>query len=359
MMAMPSLDAHATAQRLQIGCVMMQKDERLLLKPWLDFYGYLFGYENLYVIDNGSELAETRAVLLEYARKGVVVDYAHVGRSAYEAKGDIIGQIIRRLDLQGRYDFIIPLDCDEFIALKEGDRYIFSRDKVRAYLTGLVGETRVLRFPYQLANHPLQPDIYHYYTMFKVFFAANTFVQLDHGSHVGRSRKSDGVRDTDLVHIHFHFKRYDMLREQARRSWVGTVDIDDVAALESYTGPSLHLAPYFLNGREAYYGDFLKKVYFFLPELGVLLNSLGSPINLPDDDIPDSLRIKIAGMATDGGVYGQAILVPGHSSSANEYIMDVFNGQLYLEAHPDVARAGVDPVLHFCLHGVQERRRLR
>ena len=358
MMALPSLNAHATAQRLQIGCVMMQKDERFLLKPWLDYHGYLFGYENLYVIDNGSELAETRAVLSEYARKGVVVDYTHVGRSAYEAKGDIIGQIIRRLDLQGRYDFIIPLDCDEFIALKDGDRYVFSRDRIRAYFLNLVGETRVLRFPYQLANHPLQPDIYHYYAMFKVFFAANTFDHIDHGNHVGRSSRSDGVRDTNLIHIHFHFKRYDMLREQARRSWIGTVDINDPAALENYTGPSLHLTPYFLKGREAYYREFLKKAYFFLPDLGALLNSFGGPISLPDDTIPEYLRIKIAEIATDIGAYGQAILVPGRRPSDNEFVMDIFNEQLYLKENPDVARAGVDPVLHFCLHGVQERRRL-
>jgi hypothetical protein len=338
---------------------MMQKDERFLLKPWLAYYGYLFGYQNLYVLDNGSELAETRAILSEYAAKGVVVDSTPIGRSAYESKGDIVGGLMRRLDLQGRYDFIIPLDCDEFIALKQDSRYTFSRDRILAYLSTLVGESRVLRFPYQLANHPLQPDIYHYYSMFKVFFAANTFDHIDHGNHFGKSSRSNGFRDTDLVQVHFHFKRYDVLREQARRSWVGTVDIDDSAALEDYTGPSLHLKQYFLKDREAYYRDFLEKPYFFLPELSTLLKSLGSPIDLPDDAIPEHLRIRIAEMAANTGAQGQAVLVPGYNSSGNEFVLETFNGSLYLEVHPDVAKANVDPVLHFCLHGVQERRRLR
>ena len=78
----------------KVACIMMQKDERFLLKPWLAYYGHLFGFENLFVFDNGSMLAEVRDTLAEYEQKGVKVDRAHASREAYKAKGDIIGEQI-------------------------------------------------------------------------------------------------------------------------------------------------------------------------------------------------------------------------------------------------------------------------
>ena len=40
----------------RVRCIMMQKDESFLLEPWLLYNGYLFGFENLTVYDNGSIL---------------------------------------------------------------------------------------------------------------------------------------------------------------------------------------------------------------------------------------------------------------------------------------------------------------
>ena len=207
----------------RVACIMMQKDERFLLKPWLAYYGHLFGFENLFVFDNGSESAEVRNILAEYEAKGVTVDRSHASREAYRAKAEIIGGQIILLDARREYDFLIPLDCDEFIVLKEDEGYTPSRDHILDYLGSLVGETRLLRFPYQLANHPLQPDIYHYFTFFKIFFPADTFMWMDHGHHVGQSRKAEGFKDTRLVHLHFHYKPLDLQVERAKLGWVGSV----------------------------------------------------------------------------------------------------------------------------------------
>src|SRR4051794_34461386 len=97
------------------ACIMMQKDEAFLLRPWLAYHGYLFGYENLFVFDNGSTLPNVRATLTEFARKGVNVDWDHASRDNYLAKGELIGDRIRTLEAAGEYDFMIPLDCDEFM----------------------------------------------------------------------------------------------------------------------------------------------------------------------------------------------------------------------------------------------------
>src|SRR5580698_10575392 len=146
----------------KIACVMMQKNETLLLRPWLAYHGYLFGFENLYVLDNGSDALDVRATLGEFARKGVHVDWSHASRQDYLAKGDLVGARLQALDVAREYDFLIPIDCDEFVLLRTETDFVCSREAILTYLVTLMGEKRPLRMPYQLANHPLDPDIYHH-----------------------------------------------------------------------------------------------------------------------------------------------------------------------------------------------------
>src|SRR5471030_579275 len=97
---------------------MMQKDETYLLEPWLVYHGHLFGFENLFVFDNGSASLEVRHILARFTREGVNVDWGYASRRDFLAKGELIGGLIRTLDQRGEYDFLIPLDCDEFIVLR-------------------------------------------------------------------------------------------------------------------------------------------------------------------------------------------------------------------------------------------------
>ena len=78
----------------RVACVMMQKDEVHLLEPWLSYHGYLFGYENLYVLDNGSTRPEVLLTLARYAGKGVNVDYSPSRRDHYLNKGAVVGALI-------------------------------------------------------------------------------------------------------------------------------------------------------------------------------------------------------------------------------------------------------------------------
>lgn len=69
-----------------VACVMMQKDEAILLEPWLTYHGHLFGFSNLHVIDNGSTRADVQAVLHRFAALGVHVDYSHPSHDDYLRK---------------------------------------------------------------------------------------------------------------------------------------------------------------------------------------------------------------------------------------------------------------------------------
>jgi predicted SAM-dependent methyltransferase len=344
----------------RIACVMMQKDERFLLKPWLAYYGHLFGFENIFVFDNGSELPDVRNVLAEFERKGVTVYRNRASREDYRAKAAIIGDQIKLLDLRGNYDFLIPLDCDEFIALKNDSGYTVSRDDILAYFASLIGETRLLRFPYQLANHPLHPDIYHYFAFFKIFFAPDTFTWMDHGHHQGESRKAEGFRDTQLIHLHFHYQPLDRQVDKAKLSWVGSVSTDDRAKLADYRGPSGHLVPYFLKTKEQYYEGFLDNVHFYLPQLRELLNSLDAPLEMPTEPVREDLTVKVLGpdpsSLFDGR--GTTILIPRNTPTGTVFNLAEFNEALYLAANPELTASDVQPTAHYCSHGFRERRPL-
>ena len=344
----------------RVACIMMQKDEQFVLKPWLAYYGYLFGFENLFVFDNGSELAEVRNILAAYEAKGVTVDRTYSSREAYRAKAEIIGAQITRLDSRREYDFLIPLDCDEFIVLKEDAGYSPSRDDILAYLGSLIGETRLLRFPYQLANHPLHPDIYHYFTFFKIFFPPDTFTWMDHGHHMGQSSKAEGFRDTRLIHLHFHYKPLDLQVERAKLGWVGSVSTDDRSQLADYNGPSGHLVPYFLKTKEQYYADFLDKPYFYLPQLRELLGSLDAPLDLPTEPVREDLAVKVNGRDPSSRFDGSGIttLIPHRTPAGVNFVVAEFNEALYLAANPALVRPDVRPLSHFCLHGFREGRPL-
>lgn len=344
----------------RVACIMMQKDEDYVLKPWLAYHSYLFGPENLFVFDNGSESQAVRETLTSFQQRGVNVDWRRSSRQDYETKDRIFGDLINKLDALGRYDFLIPIDCDEFVALRTERNCSFRREDISSYLSQLIGESRVLRFPYQLANHPLQPDIYHYFDFFKSFFSANSYADMDHGYHLGRSRRGAEFINTRLIQIHVHNKRFDLMRRQMERSWIGTVDLNDVEKLRNYRGPSVHVAPFLQMDARQFYLKLRDAVHFVLPEFRLMLQSLGAPLEMPTETVEPELLVQTdvsldPVAAADGGTV--TVLLPGPAGS--EFAAARFDESLYLAANPDVARPGVDPTVHFCRNGYSEKRKLR
>lgn len=323
-----------------VACVMMQKDESVLLEPWLTYHGHLFGLEHLYVIDNGSVRPDVRSTLERFAAKGVHVDYTHTTREDYLNKGDIVGAWIRQLDAAGTYDFFFPTDCDEFLLKQTATGFTCDRTAIHNYLVTLLREPQTLRMRYQLDNHPLLPDCYVHAGSSKTFFAASAFGWTDHGHHCDGSRLAEGSRYTALVHAHFHHMPFERLIQTARQRWIGSIDIDDRNGLVNYTGPSAHLARYLLMTRDEYYGQFNKKMLIHFPQLRTLLRQLGAPLDIPQGD------------ASPGAFdYGE-------SNWTIFYAPSYLQKDSYLLANPDVAAAGMDAMQHYFDFGFRENRRL-
>ena len=114
---------------MKIACLMMQKNERILLEPWILYHGDLFGFENLFIFDNGSTDEIVITVLQKYEKRGVNINRAYNSKSDFEGKGNLIADKIRSLDQCNYYDFFFPLDCDEFIACHDIDGNIKLKPK--------------------------------------------------------------------------------------------------------------------------------------------------------------------------------------------------------------------------------------
>jgi len=179
---------------LRVAFVMMQKDEEFLLAPWIEYHGNLFGYENLFIFDNGSLKSSVLQILEKYENLGVHVDRTKNSREDYLNKGKVVGNLINNLDKTDYYDFFFPTDCDEFLALRTDWGFSCSRDEIFNEIQKYLNEPKTLKIPLQIANHPKMKDFYYYFTFHKTFFARNTFGSTDHGHHLPGSRKAEPLQ---------------------------------------------------------------------------------------------------------------------------------------------------------------------
>ena len=94
---------------MKIAAITMVYNERQLLPTWLHHYGSAIGYENLYIIDDGSTDGSTsdvriinrinkRRVALDEDDRAALISYFHE-------------------ELLDYYDIVIYTDCDEIIAI--------------------------------------------------------------------------------------------------------------------------------------------------------------------------------------------------------------------------------------------------
>ena len=329
----------------RVKCVMMQRDEDLILEPWLRYYGYLFGYENLTVFDNGSESTDVRRILEQYAAVGVTVvrHFSTVGD--WLAKGDLFAAQIKCWDRDCDYDFAIPLDCDEFLMLFTDRGIACGRAEIHAYLDGLIGRVDAFGIGSTSFNLPGRPGWFWPDLGAKTFFAAGTLRTLDHGFHAGTSSESDVTFRTRLSHFHFHHKPHATVLEHARRKLRPFVDVDDPEAIRMFRGPGFHLVRHFFQSETEYHDQFDGKLTIGFPGFANLMAALGVGSDMFAQPF-DAVKAISAGYVT-------VRLPPLDGLPAQEVL---FDGPAYLQRYLDVAVAGINPLEHFLFNGYYERR---
>ena len=213
--------------------------------------------------------------LKTYERAGARV-YRQYGRlEDFHAKGFHFTNIIQNWDASENYDFAIPTDCDEFLAVFTDAGLSCQKDQIHAYLDSLKGEPRALGIEHSLYNVPAKPGYYCASPYPKGFFSAGTIGTLDHGFHEPVSRMAGGRRGTRITYLHFHNKPFADLLEGAAISWHILSTVTDIDALRAFTGPGRHLTRYFLMSETDYMSESNERLLLKFKQFSYLMKGLG------------------------------------------------------------------------------------
>jgi hypothetical protein len=237
----------------RIACLMMQKNEVLLLKPWLLHHGHLFGFENLFVWDNGSTEPAVLAILAQFKALGVTVDSSHATPAGFADKGNIFTAKIREFREKNRYDVVLPLDCDEFVAIEAQGGISCSRHAILAELARVDWGNLICRTGSGLLNLPGRFDEFQRVGHDKCFAAVRAFEGIDHGFHQAKLPDASHYAATSLVYLHFHYRPHAAFMASARDKLRPWTNPDDLAGLRGYSHVGKHLVRYFYMSEAEYY----------------------------------------------------------------------------------------------------------
>lgn len=275
----PAGGRDAAARTARVACFMMQKNEELLLGPWLRYHAHLFGARSLFVLDNGSTAPSVLAMLEQAEAMGVTVHRQYAEKQHFENKGTVFRDLIRALD-PAAFDFVMPLDCDEFVAHQALDgRVSCEPEAVTGYLAARhLRDPRVLLIRGSYFNVPDRPGDYFFTAERKCFFAQGMLRAFGMGFHHGTSLHSDMEVRTELVHFHYRYKPFASFDAHAREKLAARLADFDAEKVRAYRGKGSHLARFMALGPEGYAAYFDRYAQAPLASLRDVLARLGTPI---------------------------------------------------------------------------------
>lgn len=196
---------------VKITICTMVKNEDDIVRKWIEYYGNIFGYGNLYIIDNYST-DKTYEICEEYVKKGI-----HLLREPdYELKGIYMTHYKNHTHC----DIFIPVDIDEFICYYNKNTNLVSKDKdkILNYLESLFnGKKGIFKMNYLNPINTNNADnldkfthgiVVDYKDMAKTFIINKNVdknLTFDHGNHY----KTNSYILSDLLLIHFHSRSHE------------------------------------------------------------------------------------------------------------------------------------------------------
>ena len=191
------------------------KNEGAILNDWLLYHSYLVSPQNLYIIDHSST-DKTPRILERWRQKGVNVFKSN---DPFKMKSSILSSLMKKSSSK---DFIIPLDADEFLVLKEGKSLCADKEKINNYFEKMsVGPYRyklhqVDVIPTKNAQTDPLIDLIEFKTKWykdwklyaKTFYHSNYFLSTDQGNHKGQVKGGGKLKVTDLTLMHYDVRDY-------------------------------------------------------------------------------------------------------------------------------------------------------
>jgi len=223
----------------------MTKNEEILIEDWIKYHGFLFGFQNIHIID-GSDNQQVLDIYEKYRQKGLNVHYSNANLNEMK---DVLNDLMHKH--KGENNFLIKLDTDEFLAhispyvfkflqmgyflgnkLRRGTtnfnrimhnkyvNFLYARHRLRSDgfekifgnlpITGQKYKTSFTAISVPANNDIKRPcrEITSFkpiqFSHFKSFFHSESFRSVDLGGHNGVTTNNEGVIDTPLTVIHFH-----------------------------------------------------------------------------------------------------------------------------------------------------------
>ena len=308
---------------------MMQRNETLLLDAWARYYGFLFGFDNITIIDNGSDKPEVLETLRKYERLGVTVIYDLNSPDHFFWKGSLITDIFKKLQHLDNYEILLPLDCDEFIAVQNDATVRCDKTSIIKELRQFVGSPHTIAIKAEFRNSRRYQDYFYMLPCNKTGFSRGRLTTMDHGYHTAAT-ETEQLVESRLCYIHFHNKPHLQLIEDSRQKLAAlAVDVSSHEAIMS-APHSYHLKEYFSHDEAALLGEIDKRAHVPIPGIRQLIEDLGAHISFAHD-------------LADGEIL--PIIVPSD-----------FDEAAYLERYPDVASSDMTGLQHYMLFGAQEGR---
>jgi hypothetical protein len=194
------------------------RDACQALRHWIPYHAGVFGMENIVILDHGSN-EETKALIREYLPMGLRM--YDVGSVPFTEKDLVLSRVMRKYK---RYQYLIPLDSDEFLCLATTDGMACDRRRILDVLRLLPDRPVQYKLgTYEVCNTPegeyadpwTEMSTFRYFppettevfstqAPSKSFYPGRYFVSTDAGNHHGHVDPDEGVWPTRLALAHFH-----------------------------------------------------------------------------------------------------------------------------------------------------------
>lgn len=187
---------------MKIIVATMVKDEADIVEYWLRYYGKIFGYNNLFVIDNFSTDG-TFEICKRYVGKGVRL----YREKDYKLKGEFMTYFKNNLV----FDFFFPVDIDEFIVHIDNNNKLSIQNIIKCF-NQLKKNEKIYKFKYinpiktdendlflKKFNYGAIHDLKNFNKSFLGKYKLVKNINIDMGNHINVSN----YHQTDLYLVHY------------------------------------------------------------------------------------------------------------------------------------------------------------
>ena len=215
----------------------MVKDEDDIIEEWIVYHGNLFGFENLYIIDNMSSDKTLEKILKFYRR-------VHIFRKEnYNQKGMYMRQLIDQSCRPG--EIAIPLDIDEFIVFFDSrnkqihthpliiHRHLKSLPLAQLYKMNYIQVLITKEEGYGNAVLEATKGLYEDYGIFaKTFFKVDVYKGgVDNGNHICNNATNNYLLSS-LCLVHYHNRSLTQIKKKTECNVTGFSYTNDAESLK-------------------------------------------------------------------------------------------------------------------------------